>query len=92
MIEQYHKRKENVMPYQSKSGLPDQVKDHLPTHAQDIYKEAYNSAWDEYKNEDDRNGDASREEVSHRVAWSAVKNKFEKGDDGDWHKKSFHNK
>lgn len=80
------------MPYQSKSGLPDQVKDHLPTHAQDIYKEAYNSAWDEYKNEDDRNGDASREEVSHRVAWSAVKNKFEKGDDGDWHKKSFHNK
>ena len=75
------------MPYSSISELPDSVKDHTPKHAQEIYKEAFNSAWEEYKDPEDRRGDSSREEVSHRVAWSAVKNKYEKGDDGDWHKK-----
>lgn len=73
------------MPYQSTNALPDAVRDHLPKHAQEIYKEAFNSAWDEYKEAKDRRGDASREEVAHKVAWSAVKQKYEKGDDGDWH-------
>lgn len=72
------------MPYSSTSELPDGVKNNLPDHAQDIYKEAYNSAYDEYKNSSDRDGDASREEVAHRVAWSAVKNKYEKNGSGDW--------
>jgi cation transport regulator len=75
------------MPYESNDELPDQVKDNLPKHAEDIYKEAYNNAWDEYKDPEDRKGDSSREEVSHRVAWAAVKNKYEKDDDGDWVKK-----
>lgn len=74
------------MPYQSLSNLPDSVKDNLPKHAQEIYKEAYNSAWDQYKDPEDRRDDASREEVSHRVAWSAVKEKYEKRE-GDWVKK-----
>jgi cation transport regulator len=60
-------------------------RDHVPKHAQEIYKEAFNSAWEQYRDPDDRRGDASREEVSHRVAWAAVKEKYEKGDDGDWH-------
>ncbi len=72
------------MPYSSTTELPDGVKNNLPDHAQDIYKEAYNSAYDEYKNPSDRDGDAGREEVAHRVAWSAVKNKYEKNDSGDW--------
>ena len=72
------------MPYSAKKDLPASVRDNLPQHAQDIYKEAYNSAWDEYKDPDDRDGDISREEISHRVAWSAVKNKYEKNDDGEW--------
>ena len=72
------------MPYSAKKDLPASVRDNLPQHAQDIYKEAYNSAWDEYKDPEDRDGDASREEVAHRVAWSAVKNKYEKNDDGEW--------
>lgn len=77
------------MPYQQRSDLPDGVKNNLPAHAQDIYKEAYNSAWDEYKDPDDRRDDASREEVSHRVAWAAVKQKYEKDEDsGKWQKKS----
>jgi cation transport regulator len=72
------------MPYKSIEKLPDQVKDNLPKHAQTIYKEAYNSAWDEYKDPEDRRGESSREEVSHKVAWAAVKNKYEKNDNEDW--------
>lgn len=75
------------MPYTSKSELPDSVRNVLSAHAQDIYKEAFNSAWDEYKDPDNRRDDAGREEVAHRVAWSAVKKKYEKGDDGTWHEK-----
>ena len=74
------------MPYSKKSELPDSVKDNLPAHAQDIYKEAYNSAWDEYKDPDDRRGDDSREEVAHKVAWAAVKKMYEKKN-GKWVKK-----
>ncbi|MEZ4711796.1 MAG: putative cation transport regulator ChaB [Caldilineaceae bacterium] len=72
------------MPYHSVAELPDSVKDNLPKHAQEIYKEAYNSAWDEYKDPEDRRGDAAREETAHRVAWAAVKQKYEKNDDGKW--------
>ena len=75
------------MPFRSTSDLPDPVRHVLPAHAQDIYKEAFNSAYDEYKDPDDRRGKASREEVSHRVAWNAVKKMYEKGDDDKWHKK-----
>lgn len=76
------------MPYDSLNDLPDQIKDHLPKHAQEIYQKAYNSAWDQYKDPEDRKGDASREETAHRVAWNAVKQDYKKGDDGDWHKKA----
>ena len=75
------------MPYSKITELPDSVKDHIPKHAQEIYKEAFNSAYDEYKDPDDRRGDADREETAHRVAWAAVKKKYEKGNDGDWHQK-----
>ncbi len=74
------------MPYSSKSDLPDSVKDNLPFHAQDIYKEAYNSAFKEYRNAEDRKGDATREETAHKVAWSAVKEVYHKVD-GKWEKK-----
>jgi cation transport regulator len=77
-----------VMPYKNNNELPDSVKDNLPEHAQDIYREAYNSAWDQYKDPEDRRGDASREETAHRVAWSAVKNDYEKDENsGEWKKK-----
>ena len=35
------------MPYDQLTDLPERVRDHLPKHAQEIYKEAFNSAWDE---------------------------------------------
>ena len=75
------------MPYSRISDLPASVRDNVPRHAQEIYKEAFNSAWDQYADADDRRGDASREETAHRVAWSAVKEKYAKGDDGHWHAK-----
>jgi cation transport regulator len=62
------------MPYNNLSDLPDSVRNNLPKHAQEIYRAAYNSAEDQY----------GEEERSHRVAWSAVENKYEKNDKGDW--------
>lgn len=75
------------MPYKSVSELPERVRNVLPKHAQDIYKEAFNSAYDEYKSPQSRRGDADHEETAHRVAWNAVKQKYKKGDDGSWHEK-----
>jgi cation transport regulator len=76
------------MPYDKIKELPDSVRDNLPKHAQEIYMEAYNSAFDQYKDPDDRRGDASREETAHKVAWNAVKKKYEKDDkSGEWKEK-----
>lgn len=75
------------MPYARNAELPRQVRDHLPAHAQDIYREAFNHAWDEYRDPGERRTPESREEVAHKVAWTAVKNGgYEKGPDGDWHR------
>jgi cation transport regulator len=76
------------MPYSSIDELPDNVRNVLPEHAQDIFKEAFNSAYDQYKDPDERRGDDSREDVARKVAWNAVKQKYEKGDDDKWHPKN----
>jgi cation transport regulator len=60
------------MPYVSNTDLPLGVRRHLPVLAQDIYREAFNHAWVSYS------GDVRREEIAHRVAWAAVKRKYEK--------------
>lgn len=73
------------MPYNSTNELPKNVKSVLPVHAQDIYKEAFNNAYNEYKDPSERRGNESREEAAHKVAWAAVKKKYEKGEDGRWH-------
>lgn len=70
------------MPYDSLKELPDSVKDNLPHHAQEIFKEAFNSASEEYK----------EEETAFKVAWSAVKNKYEKNDNDEWVKKKSNKK
>lgn len=75
------------MPYSSNSELPESVRGVLPEHALAIYRKAYNNAHEQYKDPEERRGDASREETAHRVAWAAVKNEYEKGADGSWHKK-----
>ncbi|WP_079508902.1 ChaB family protein [Mesobacillus jeotgali] len=65
------------MPYDTLKDLPDAVKDNLPHHAQEIFKEAFNSASEQYKDE----------ETAFKVAWSAVKNDYEKNEQGDWVRK-----
>ncbi|MFN8769684.1 MAG: ChaB family protein [Neisseriaceae bacterium] len=78
------------MPYRSINDLPDNVKKHLPKHAQEIYKEAFNNAFEEYKDPKKIKDNSSREEVAHKVAWSAVKNKYEKVEKtGEWELKQF---
>ena len=72
------------MPYSRKSDLPDSVRGNLPPQAQDIYRKAFNSAWDQYDQQEERRGGASREETAHKVAWSAVKKVYEKNEKGDW--------
>jgi cation transport regulator len=73
------------MPYATIKDLPDSVRENLPKHAQEIYIAAFNSAWEEYKDPKERRGKASREETAHKVAWAAVKDKYEKDDaSGKW--------
>lgn len=65
------------MPYQQINDLPESIQEHLPKHAQEIFRAAFNSALEEY----------GEEERAFRVAWAAVKRDYDKGDDGNWHKK-----
>jgi cation transport regulator len=68
-------KEDRTVPYEKLTDLPDNVTDNLPKHAQEIYRAAYNSAEEQYDEEDRR----------HRVAWAAVKDKYEKDEDsGEW--------
>ena len=75
------------MPYPHRSDLPESVRSRLPGHAQNIYKDAFNSAWKTYADAGKRRGGASREAVAHKVAWSAVETQYRKEEDGEWRRK-----
>jgi cation transport regulator len=75
------------MPYDKPDDLPDSVRNSLPKHAQEIYMKAFNSAWAQYEDPEERRDDASREETAHRVAWAAVKQSFEKSADERWERR-----
>ena len=72
------------MPYDKNAELPKSVQNNLSIHAQDIYREAFNSAWEQYKEPSKRKLGGSREETSHRVAWSAVEKVYTKSEEGKW--------
>ena len=55
------------MPYASNADPPPAVRQHLPSHAQDIYRTAFNHAFAVHA------GDPRQEEATHRLAWAAVK-------------------
>ena len=77
------------MPYKKVSDLPDSVKNNLPKHAQEIYREAFNNAWDQYDDPQERRSGATHEETAHKVAWTAVKKKYEKDEmTGEWKSKT----
>ena len=76
------------MPYRTHADLPENGKNVLPEHAQEIYLEAFNSAWEQYDEPEERRAASSREETAHRVAWAAFKRKYEKDDvSGQWKEK-----
>jgi len=63
---------QKAMPYRSNDDLPPSVARHLPPHAQDIYREAFNHAFAAHA------GDPRQEEAAHRIAWAAVKRSYVK--------------
>lgn len=65
------------MPYRDNLELPASVRNHLPEHAQDIYREAFNHAFEAHR------GDPRQEEAAHRIAWAAVKRRYVK-ELGEW--------
>jgi cation transport regulator len=58
------------MPYRSNADLPTSVRSHLPQHAQDIYRAAFNSSFASHMH------DPRQEEIAHRTAWAAVKKSY----------------
>jgi cation transport regulator len=60
------------MPYRENDDLPPAVRDHLPVHAQDIFRGAFNNALRSHA------GDPDCEQIAHRIAWAAVKRKYRK--------------
>ena len=59
--------------------------DSLPEHAQHIFKKAHANAVKQYQSPEKRRGGKSQsaEEVAHKAAWAAVKQKYIK-QDGEW--------
>ena len=60
------------MPYLTNEDLPISIRHHVPEHGQDIFRQAFNHAWQQYAD------DPRHEEIAHRVAWAAVKRVYEK--------------
>ena len=60
------------MPYSTNEDLPASVAHHLPPHAQDIYRAAFNHAFAAHA------GDPRQEEAAHRIAWAAAKRSYVK--------------
>ena len=60
------------MPYATNDDLPAAVRLHLPEHAQDIFRAAFNNAFHAHA------GDTRQEEIAHRIAWAAVKRGYVK--------------
>jgi cation transport regulator len=64
------------MPYASNADLPAAVRKNLPRHAQDIYRAAFNNAFERYG--------SGRETIAHRIAWAAVNRSYEHRAAGVW--------
>jgi cation transport regulator len=60
------------MPYPTDADLPVSVRSHLPDHAQDIYREAFNHIFAAHAVE------SRQEEAALRIAWAAVKRSYVK--------------
>lgn len=59
-------------PYATNAALPVSVRRHLPEHAQDIFRAAFNHAFAAHA------GDPRQDDAAHRIAWAAVKRSYVK--------------
>lgn len=62
--------------YRFIAELPKDVREKLPIHAQEIYKKAYNYAWDRFSSPGTQQTLSLRQDIAHKVAWTAVKNTY----------------
>ncbi len=67
------------MPYQVVEDLPKSVRGPLPVHAQEIFLAAFNTTWINYADWPH----TEREEIAFRIAWSAVRRRYQKTGD-EW--------
>ncbi len=64
------------MPYESLQALPPTIRRQLPLRAQEIFWEAFNSAWEQWADPLTRQGPAAIEEAVSRAAWAAVRRAY----------------
>jgi cation transport regulator len=73
------------MQYQTNCDLPECVRNYLPQHAQMLYLKAFNYAWEQYANVAYSLENQTPEAIAHKIAWSAVRNIYEKDEkSGTW--------
>lgn len=64
------------MPYATNAQLPERIRKTLPRHAQDIFRAAFNNAYDRYG--------PGNEARLFRIAWGAVKKSYAHRAAGIW--------
>lgn len=70
-------------PYETIEDIPEIVRDDLPDEALEIYREAYQEAWEGYTEEE--GGELGQHAVAHRVGMTAVENEYALDEDtGEW--------
>ena len=72
------------MQYDTVKQLPVTIRDVLPEQAKEVYRKAYNQAWEEY--EQDAHRGLNQPALAHQQAWGAVKREYV-FDLDQWHRK-----
>jgi cation transport regulator len=71
------------MQYETVKQLPVTIRDTLPDQAKEIYRKAYNQAWEEY--DQDAHRGLNQQGLAHQQAWGAVKQEYV-FDLDEWHR------
>ena len=71
------------MRYETVKQLPATIRDVLPDKAKEIYRKAYNQAWEKFAKEDHRG--LNQQGLAHQQAWGAVKQEYV-FDLDEWHR------
>jgi len=70
------------MPYATNTELPERIRKTLPRHAQDIFRAAFNNAYERYG--------PRNEARAFRIAWAAVKKSYAHRGIGIWVRRPAH--